>query len=143
MYVLFSQSTALAPSGDAVLVWCPVDALGQTFLRERDRLRPLMRKWSERAAADHDAGPGAQLKVRSFAANTMNVAIGPMGASLTFSWVSPMKFAQKQKSIDAEPVLEVRLPSQICARMWTEVDAVLGGELSSNSTAKEPDAGGA
>ena len=134
LHAAFVASSPLHIQSSGVAVWCPREALDQEFIRERDRLRPVMRLWGGKSVGQLPS-IGAEAVSNLVATNFVNVAVGSLGASMTFFWVPPSKFAAKQGKIEADPVLEVRLPSQICAKFWLEIDTHMAAQASDEGAA--------
>lgn len=124
---------------ERIAVWTPRAMLGQTVLRERERLRSLMRKWSERPLDGLGTVPplpemGFQ---RVYAANLMGIAISDVGSSIRFHWFPPSEFALNVKKLTAESVIEVRLPGELLSRLWMELDSIVGEDADEGTEADE------
>jgi hypothetical protein len=123
--VAFRFSTPQALAAPAIVVWMPRKMLTSTILRETDRFAKAIGVWVKRGPAEmgrDDPPPWPVDQV--FSANAASAAVSDVGAAMRFYWFSTAKFAQRQHSVTAEVVLEVRMAAQAFVRLWLELKAI-------------------
>jgi hypothetical protein len=123
MWFYFSEAPGTAPS----VVVVPRAMLGRMVLRERPKLRAPMTKW----AAKSYPGPRTQCErghpnTWVYTSNFAHVAVSDVGALIRFFWASPSEVFNTPHGVTAAPVVDVRLPPELLARMWLELDSLAG-----------------
>lgn len=122
----FKFSTPTVRGVPAIAVWIPRDMLPRTMLRETERFTKAIGTWSERPtdpgepATDPSTWPISTV----YSANAASAAVSDVGAAMRFYWFSAAKFAQRQPTVPATIVLEVRMTGQLFARLWLELKAI-------------------
>lgn len=86
--------------------------------------RAVMEKWAALPSDVPDASnallnyPG---QVVPLIANAMIAGVAPFGARMTFQWIDPHVMATDGTHCVAERLLSVRMPSELCGRVWIEL----------------------